>query len=1393
MLRHLAGQTQYVVFLAQIKNCTRDQVFVHAAAEVPILAARISMHTPRATARAEHRTGAAPMKLDQAQLLLEEQPISIDVLLEKYAKGDEKSIDDVRRRVARGLAAVEKPELRTEWERRFYEAMVAGFIPGGRVNSAAGTEIAATLINCFVQPVGDAISGVNGEGLPSIYLALNQAAETMRRGGGVGYDFSAIRPRGALVKGTHSRASGPLSYMRVFDKSCETLESAGSRRGAQMGMMRCDHPDIEDFIHAKRDGSLSNFNMSVAVTDAFMRAVDADGEIELWHRAEPFDKAGGYQRADGTWVYRKARARELFDQVMQSTYNHAEPGVVFIDRVNQDNNLSYCETIAATNPCVTADTWVLTIDGPRQVSELIGTRQALVVDGEVHLTGPEGFFSTGRKPVVHLSTRDGFKLRLTADHRVLRVAHATGHRRETEWVAAADLRPGDRVVLHNHRALSGWSGAGSEAEGYLLGFLLGDGTLKEEGAVLSVFAPAASEATGGSVLSLGSHALMDAVSRTAEVLRHRADHAGWSKVSGRAEWRFKSAPLRDLASDFGMRAGAKQVPAAIERASSAFYRGFLRGIFDTEGSVQGNLAKGVSVRLAPSDLARLEAIQRMLARLGIISTIYRNRRAAHLKALPDGKGGRREYAVKAQHELLIANDNVVRFADLIGFADRDKQTHLTMLLREFRRAANRERFWSEVDAIDADGEADVYDVSVPGLHAFDANGIYAHNCGEQPLPSYGCCCLGSINLTRFVVDPFGASAGFDFARFRDVVRVSVRALDNVLDATLWPLPEQNREAMNKRRVGLGFTGLANTLTMLNLRYDSDAGLKLAGDIACAMRDAAYEASVDLAKEKGRFPLFDADKFLAPPHCASRLPDSLKAQVRVHGVRNSHLLSIAPTGTISLAFAGNASGGIEPTFSWTYIRKKRMPDGTKQEYVVEDYAYRMYRHLGGDEHHLPASFVHALEMSARDHMKMIAAVQPYVDAAVSKTVNVPEDYPFEEFKNLYFEAWKAGLKGITTYRPNAVIGSVLEVKKEPETQEPQDLKDDPDRRVRLDSAPQPALASLKWPSRPDLAEGNMAWTYMVEVPGRNEKFAIFIGQVESNGGRAMPFEVWVNGAEQPRGLGAIAKALSMDMRSEDRAWLKMKLDALAKSRDEQGFMLPMPPTGELKWQNGVVAAFANIVRWRCEQLGVFRDLEQQLLPIPTPMMNALFSKKEPKAGPRGTMSWTVDVNNANTGDDFVLGVKELQLPDGSRRPYSIWLAGEYPKVLDGLCKLISLDMRVMDPNWIGLKLKKLLNFGEQNGEFWALVPGEEKSALYPSTVAYIATLLLHRYKVLGILDDDGRAIQSAGILALPDAVKIIENETAPIKGKVCPSCHAAAMIKRDGCEFCTACGYTGQCS
>ena len=1251
------------------------------------------------------------------------QDISTEVLLEKYAKGDERDLHDVRARVARAIAEVEAPEQREAWAARFLDALQGGFVPAGRINSAAGTELTATLINCFVQPVGDSIAQTE-DGVPGIYTALTEAAETMRRGGGVGYDFSRIRPQGAWVGSTRSRASGPVSYMRVFDRSCETVESAGSRRGAQMAVLRCDHPDVEAFIHAKDQGDLTNFNISVGVTDAFMQAIDDDATFDLVHRARPSEDQiadGAKQRDDGLWIYRQPRARELWEQIMRCTYDHAEPGVLFLDRINQDNNLSYCETIAATNPCVTADTWVQTSEGPRQVSQLVGQPFVAIVDGKAYRTESEGFFESGVKPVFLLRTREGHALKLTADHEVRR-AGAHGD----EWVAASQLKAGDAVVLNDHRAI----GSASDID-------RGDGV-----------------AIGDAIIAL----------------------ARSSNQLGLVQ------PL---------------LHPSVEAHSLDCSAGFLRTVFSTDGWID---SAATSVHLASNSRADLETLQRMLLRLGIPSRIVADARAM---------------------QIVVVGGDVQRFAERVGFAGETASVQLEGLLTRARAAVPRERLTATFESLEPAGDEPVYDVTVEDVHAFDANGFMVKNCGEQPLPPYGCCCLGSIDLTHFVRDPFEDGASFDHDAFAALARTAARMLDNVLDITVWPLPAQHAEANAKRRVGLGFTGLGDALAMLNLRYDTPAARDAAQRIAQTMRDAAYDASADLAVERGAFPLFNADLYLSRGTFASRLPSALKDKVRAQGLRNSHLLSIAPTGTISLAFADNASNGIEPPFSWSYTRKKRMPDGSAKAYAVEDHAWRLYRHLKGADAPLTDAFVTALEMSAESHAAMVAVVAPFVDTAISKTVNVPADYPFADFEGLYRFAWKAGLKGLATYRPNAVLGSVLSTTPAaPEplpnaatSETPQPLVaafgnaadvavNLADQRLTLDRPATAVMSSLRWPGRPEMNGGNPAWTYMIRHP--HGEFALFVGEMPAQAGpgfglfaQNVPFEVWVNGAEQPRGLGALAKTLSMDMRVNDPAWLKLKLDVLATVSEERAFDMPFPPAGEQRLFPGVVAATAAVIRWRCEQLGALADGG------PTPMLDAMFSRDEPRTGTAGTLAWAVDVDNPATGETFTLTMKEVTLrstasadapagaaPTRVTRPCAVGFSGNYPRALDGLARLLSLDMRVIDPAWIGMKLRKLLNVGEPLGHFMAPLPGQKRQQVWPSTVAYVARLMIHRYAMLGVLDEDGFPLGATGLLEPP--APRATGQLAPQAGRPCPECGNATMIHKDGCDFCTSCGYVGAC-
>ncbi|MCA0273190.1 MAG: adenosylcobalamin-dependent ribonucleoside-diphosphate reductase [Proteobacteria bacterium] len=614
------------------------------------------------------------------------------------------TVEDTWRRIARALASVEKDP--AAWEDRFYSALEGfKYLPAGRITAGAGTGRTVTLFNCFVM-------GTIPDDMGGIFDALKEAALTMQQGGGIGYDFSTIRPRGAEVKGVAADASGPLSFMDVWDAMCRTIMSAGSRRGAMMATMRCDHPDIEAFIAAKQDAArLRMFNLSVLVTDAFMDAVKT---------GKPWDLTFGGK------VYKTVEAQDLWNRIMRATFDYAEPGVIFIDRINTMNNLNYAETIAATNPC-----------------------------------------------------------------------------------------------------------------------------------------------------------------------------------------------------------------------------------------------------------------------------------------------------------------------------------------------------------------------------------------GEQPLPPYGACLLGSVNLARLVTDPFGPEAALDLEALDDLTRVAVRMMDNTVDASRFPLPEQAAEAKAKRRIGLGVTGLADALLMVGLRYGSEDAAKATEEWMHRIARAAYLASVDLAKEKGAFPLFDAKMFLASGTMQAMDADVRKA-IEKHGIRNALLTSVAPTGTISL-YAGNVSSGIEPVFAYAYKRKVLQKDGSRTEEEVVDYAVQQWRDRFGDMP-LPEHFVNAQTLPPLDHVRMQAAAQKWVDSSISKTINCPEDIGFDAFKDVYMAAWDQGCKGCTTYRPNAVTGSVLTVAEEKpakaEKAAPEVLSKDGSEPM----TPHGDVIYLSEPlDRPQALEGA---TYKLKWPDSEHAIYITINDIVQ-GGHRRPFEVFIN--------------------------------------------------------------------------------------------------------------------------------------------------------------------------------------------------------------------------------------------------------------------------------------------
>ncbi|MFB3888372.1 MAG: ribonucleotide reductase N-terminal alpha domain-containing protein [Candidatus Bathyarchaeia archaeon] len=892
-------------------------------------------------------------------------------------------------RVAKAIAKVDAQfgDDATETEKVFYDMMAKlEFIPNTPTLFNAGTPI-GQLSACFVLPVEDS--------LESIFTTVKNMALIEQTGGGVGFDFSKLRPKGDIVGSTKGVASGPVSFMRIFDVSTEVIKAGGKRRGAMMGIVRVDHPDILEFITAKQNPQmLSNFNVSVAVTDEFLRALEADGTYWL---VNPRNK----ERV------KEMKARDVWNLMAHSAWASGDPGIVFIDEINRHNPTPVVGKIESTNPCVTADTWVMTEEGPRQVRDLLGKPFVAIVDGKRWNGSHEGFFTTGVKPVCRLATQEGFELRLTGNHQVMKVKKLTRYVTETEWVKANSLKPRDRIVVNNHCGLDDWKGDYTEAEGYLMGLLLGDGTVKEEKVVLSSWGD-----------SNGAQAVRATGYSYAQQMPHRSDFQGWVKVKGRDEYRMATGHLKALTSRLGLKPGAKELTAGIEKASSVFCQGLLRGLFDTDGSVQGEQAKGISVRLSQSNLETLKAAQRILLRLGVSSVVYANRRTEGTKPMPNGKGGTKEYRYRPQHELVIANENLLRFQEKVGFGDTDKKTRLAEALAAYKRKLNRERFVATVAGIETCAEEEVYDVRIPEINAFDANGLCVHNCGEQPLLSYESCNLGSINLSKMVRD-----GKFDWDKLRETVRNATHFLDNVVDANVFPLKEITDITQANRKIGLGVMGFADMLILLGIPYDSEEALRMGEQVMKFIEDEGHKKDVEIAQKRGSFPNFKGSTL----------------ERRYPAFRNATVTTVAPTGTISI-IAG-CSSGIEPLFAVSFMRNVLngarlfetnpiFEDMAKQRgfysaKLLEDIARTgSVQKIQGIPDDVKRLFVTALDIEPVWHIRMQAVFQKYTDNAVSKTVNLPHEAKEEAVREIYELAWKLKCKGVTVFRYGSKPEQVL---------------------------------------------------------------------------------------------------------------------------------------------------------------------------------------------------------------------------------------------------------------------------------------------------------------------------------------------------------------------------------
>lgn len=852
------------------------------------------------------------------------------------------------------------------------------------------------------------------------YLGGNTQFVTLHN---TGFSFSKLRPKNSPVKSSGGVASGPVSFMKVFNHSTEQIKQGGSRRGANMGILRVDHPDIREFITCKADlTQITNFNISVAITEEFMEAAIAGKNYDL---VDPKSKA----------VLRQESAREILAMIVDSAWQSGEPGVVFIDRINKDNPTPHLGDIEATNPCIIGDTWVTTPFGPRMVRELVDEETSLLLNADFRQTGEHGFFSTGVKDVFEIRSKRGYSLTATADHLVQVASYDSNQTHVKSWKSVSELVAGDLLVLSNNRR-SFWHGRGSVHEGSILGHLIGSNAAKKQNdsSRSSNQKISAIVGQGSMCQSLVIGQVTSCVSRGNTI---QGSHVPIGVLHGGS---VQSGQTSQLVRAYGIEEHDCTVSCEIEATSAEFHKGFLASLFDTCAYVTDKSGQKLSIRLSHHDPHSLRAVQRMLLRLGIASSICTNPQA-----------------------LVISKDNLDEFVAVVGFSDPSRPHELAREFPPDLQSASSELFLTEVTDIIPKGKEEVFDVQVPGVNALAANGLCIHNCGEQPLLPFDSCNLGSINLAKHIGEDEEGNPDLDWKLLEKTVRTAVRLLDNVVDFSEFPIP-QIREMVSKiRRIGMGIMGWADALIAIGLPYNSQEARDLASSLMLRIKKIAVNESCRLAETKGAFPEWEK----------AVINDGFESGRQR---RNSALLTIAPTGTISM-IAG-CSGGIEPLFAIAFFRRHqdgeiKMVDvnqrfvevathsGFWSERFGEALAHIGTLHLskdtrrkliaGGYEDQIPIFdsippsirrvWVTAHDCSPEDHLLMQAAFQKHVENAVSKTVNFPNEATKQEVAEVFQLAYSTGCKGATVYRDGSRWGQVLSTGSTPSDTDSSKKQDD----------------------------------------------------------------------------------------------------------------------------------------------------------------------------------------------------------------------------------------------------------------------------------------------------------------------------------------------------------------